>query len=89
MGALKRIQPNTGTMPNRNTDSEQTFALGADASQDSTLATVMMTRLYDAEVEVKFNRLLLMGQNDKVTSTYPLNRNITSIGRSRRNHRRW
>jgi hypothetical protein len=46
----------------------------------------MMTRCYDAKMEVKSNRLLLMGQNDKVTSTYPLNRNITHIGRSRRNH---
>lgn len=84
MGALRKIQPNPGIPPKQ--DRENTFHIGATASQESTLATVMMTRLHDAELEVKFNRLLLMAQNDKVTSTYPLNRNITNIGRSRRNH---
>lgn len=86
MGALRKIQQNQGTPPKYNRDSENTISIGATASQETTMATVMMTRLYDAKMEVKFNRLLLMGQNDKVTSTYPLNRNITNIGRSRRNH---
>lgn len=86
MGAVKRLQPNSGTPPKPVSDIENTVSLGADTDPESTLATVMMTRLYDTAVEVKFNRLMLMAQNDKVAGTYPLNRKITTIGRSRRNH---
>lgn len=86
MGALRKVQPNYGTLPKHHRDSKNTLPLSATVNQESTLATVMMTRLYDTAVQTKFNRLLLMAQNDKVTSTYPLNRNITNIGRSRRNH---
>ncbi len=86
MGATQNIKPSFfGSYIEKNTDCEETFALDGKKSPEATLATVMMTRLYDDRVETKFNRLLLMSANDTVSSTYPLNRKITHLGRSRRN----
>lgn len=93
MGALKKIKPRfvkptLDALPEKYTGCDKTIPLNASDHQESTMATVMMTQLYDAQVKIKYNRLLLMAQNDKVSNTYSLNRNITQVGRSRRNHLR-
>lgn len=49
------------------------------------MATMFMTRLQDARLQHQFHRLMVLGKNRKVLHTYPLNRQITSVGRSRRN----
>jgi pSer/pThr/pTyr-binding forkhead associated (FHA) protein len=46
---------------------------------------MFMTRLQDARLQHQFHRLMVLGKNRKVLNTYPLNRQITSVGRSRRN----
>jgi hypothetical protein len=86
MGATQNIKPNfLGSSINQNNDCEKTYALDAKKEPDETLATVMMTRLHDGRVQTRFNCLLLMSESEKVSSTYPLNRKITQVGRSRRN----
>jgi pSer/pThr/pTyr-binding forkhead associated (FHA) protein len=58
----------------------------AAAIHDSTMATMLMTRLPDARLQDQSHRLKVLGKNRKELHTYPLNRRITSVGRSRRNH---
>jgi predicted component of type VI protein secretion system len=57
----------------------------AAANQEDTMATMFMTRLHDARLQHQFHRLIVLGKNRKVSHTYPLNRQITSVGRSRHN----
>lgn len=58
----------------------------AAANQDSTMATVFMTRLPESRLQNQFHRLMVLGKNRKVLHTYPLNQRINSLGRSRHNH---
>jgi tetratricopeptide (TPR) repeat protein len=44
-----------------------------------------MTRLPDARLQTQFHRLMVLDKNRKVLNTYPLNRQIISVGRSRHN----
>lgn len=60
------------------------FAAAA-ANQDNTMATMFMTRLPEARLQDQFHRLILLDQNRQALHTYPLNRRITSVGRSRHN----
>jgi hypothetical protein len=53
---------------------------------ESTMATVLMTRLHDSKLENRFHRLMVLGEDQKVASTYPLNRKTTTVGRSHSNH---
>ena len=86
MAAIKNIRPSFfGSTIENDSDIENTISLESVKDPEATLATVMMTQLHDTRLETQFNRLLLMGQNDKVTRTFPLNRKITHIGRSRSN----
>jgi hypothetical protein len=55
------------------------------ASRDNTMATMFMTQLPDARLQHQFHRLMVVGKNSKVLNTYPLKRQITSVGRSRQN----
>jgi pSer/pThr/pTyr-binding forkhead associated (FHA) protein len=86
MAAIKNIKPSFfGTSTQDNPVVEKTITLKSAKDSDATLATVMMTQLHDTRLETQFNRLLLMGQNDKVIRSFPLNRSVTHIGRSRSN----
>jgi hypothetical protein len=86
MAAIEKIRPRYfGSTIENGRDIEKTISLEAVKDPETTMATVMMTQLHDTRLETQFNRLLLMGQNDKVTRTYTLNRKITHIGRSRSN----
>ena len=60
------------------------FAAAA-ANQDNTMATMFMTRLPESRLQDQFHRLMLLDKNRKTLHTYPLNRQITSVGRSRHN----
>lgn len=87
MEATNNIKPSFfGSSPKKCSDSERTILNDSVKDPESTLATVMMTQLYDANVQIKFNRLMLMAQNNEVSKTYPLNRKVTHVGRSRSNH---
>jgi hypothetical protein len=61
------------------------LSAAAAANQDSTMATMYMTRLPEARLQHQFHRLVVLGKNRKVLGTYALNRQITSVGRSRHN----
>lgn len=87
MGALLNTSIMGFDIPSQNTaDREATLMTGKAGNQEATMATVMMTRLDDSSIQMRFHRLLLMAENDKILSTHPLTRRITYIGRSRRNH---
>ncbi len=58
-------------------------AAAAAANQDQTMATMLMTRLPDAGLQHQLHRLMVLDENRKVLHTHPLNRQSTSVGRSR------
>jgi tetratricopeptide (TPR) repeat protein len=86
MNTLRLIQPGLGTLAGTSADSENTFPKEAPKDTEATMATVLMTRLYDTSVQDKFHRLLVLDENEQIVSTYPLNRKATLVGRSRRCH---
>ena len=87
MGAIKNIKPNIfGSSIEKRSESESTIAIGTLKKPEATMATVMMTQLYDSKLQTKFNRLILMDQNNQASNHYPLNQKITHVGRSRSNY---
>lgn len=86
MGTLNILKHGLNTLIDKSADSENTIPKGVAEDQEATLATVIMTRLHDPRIQNKFHRLLLISEDNSVLSTYPLNRKIMYIGRSRRNH---
>lgn len=87
MGAINTIKPRFfGSSHNKCADSESTIHLGTVQDPEATMATVMMTGIYDTREQTQFNRLMLMSQDDTVAETYLLARKLTHVGRSRRNH---
>jgi hypothetical protein len=86
MNTLRIIQPGLGTLTDINADCENIHPKKAAKDHEATMATVLMTRLYDTRMQDKFHRLMVLDENEKVLSTYPLNRKVTLIGRSRRSH---
>ena len=87
MGAIRNFKPSFfSTQSKVDPDSESTLAVDPAAGQDATMATVMMTQLNDTKLQVKFHRLMMMSEGNKVLRAYPLNRKVTHVGRSRRNH---
>jgi hypothetical protein len=62
------------------------FPEGPVNNQEATLATVMMTQHVDTRMQLKFHRLQLMSEDNTIVSTHSLNRKLTHVGRSRRNH---
>lgn len=87
MGVISNIKPSfSGASQAKTTNSEKTIPIWTPKDEASTMATVMLTRFHDKKLQTKFNRLVLMSKNDEAADTFPLNRNITHVGRSRRNH---
>jgi hypothetical protein len=86
MYTLRNFKPSFGTLVDKSADSENAIPLGTVKDPEVTLATVMLTRIHDPRVQIKFHRLMLMAGDNKVVSTHPLNRKISHVGRSRRNH---
>jgi pSer/pThr/pTyr-binding forkhead associated (FHA) protein len=87
MGAINKVKPSFfGATHNKRADSESTIPLGTVPNPEATMATVMMTGIYDTREQTQFNRLMLMAEDDTVAETYPLTRKLTHVGRSRRNH---
>ena len=86
MNTMRMIKPGLDTLTEANAGCETTFAKKTSKDLEATMATVLMTRLHDTKVQDRFNRLLVLDENEKVASTYPLNRKVTLVGRSRRCH---
>jgi hypothetical protein len=86
MDALRTFRTNFNTTPEAKGIGAHILETSSADRQKSTLATVMMTQFRDPRLENKFHRLLLMSADDKVKRTFALNRKITYLGRSRRNH---
>jgi pSer/pThr/pTyr-binding forkhead associated (FHA) protein len=86
MGAIRNIKPGFSTLPEPNAESESSFATVVANDREATMATVMLSQLQDTQVQMRFHRLMLMSRDNQVLCTYPLNRKITQLGRSRRNH---
>lgn len=87
MGAVKNIKPTFfGSSIEKGSDVEKTISIGTAKNTEATMATVMMTQLHDTKIETKFNRLILMAQDDQASKIYPLNQNVTHVGRSRSSH---
>jgi hypothetical protein len=82
--SLRMIKPGPDTLAETNAGCENTFAQKTFKDPEATMATVLMTRLHDTNVQDRFHRLLVLDENEKVVSTYPLNRKVTLVGRSRR-----
>ena len=67
MGAIKNIKPNIfGSSIEKRSESESTVAIGTPKNPEATMATVMMTQLYDSKLQTKFTRLILIHQNQTV-----------------------
>jgi hypothetical protein len=86
MNTLRIHKPSFDTLADSSADREDPLFKKAAKDQESTMATVLMTRLHDTKLQDKFHRLMVLAEDEKVLSTYPLNRKITLVGRSRRNH---
>jgi pSer/pThr/pTyr-binding forkhead associated (FHA) protein len=86
MDTLRIHKPGFGTLTDMSVDRKITLSNGVAKGQEATMATVMMTRLHDTGVQDKFHRLMVLTEDEKVVSTYPLSRKITLVGRSRSNH---
>lgn len=87
MGAINTVKPKFfGPSRNKCADRESTVSLGTVQDPETTMATVMMTGIYDTREQIQFNRLMLVAQDDTVAEIYPLTRKLTHVGRSRRNH---
>jgi pSer/pThr/pTyr-binding forkhead associated (FHA) protein len=86
MKTLRMIKPGLDTPSAENAGCENTLPIQAADDSGATMATVLMTRLNDTKVQDRFHRLLVLDENEKVVSTYPLNRKVTLVGRSRRCH---
>jgi pSer/pThr/pTyr-binding forkhead associated (FHA) protein len=86
MNTLRIHKPSFDTLADTSGDREDTISKKTAKDQESTMATVLMTRLHDPKLQDKFHRLMVLADDEKVLSTFPLNRKITLVGRSRRNH---
>jgi hypothetical protein len=84
MNTLRMIKPGLDTRTENIAGCENTLAETASKDPEATMATVLMTRLHDTKVQDRFHRLMVLGEDENVVSTYPLNRKVTLIGRSRR-----
>ena len=83
MNTIRMIKPGTDTLMDMNAGSDITLPKEAHGDTEATMATVLMTRLYDTKVQDRFHRLMVLGDDEQVASTYPLNRKVTLVGRSR------
>jgi len=77
------IKPGPETLTDMNAGGENTLPMKASKDCETTMATVLMTRLNDTKVQDRFHRLMVLGDDGQIVSTYPLNRKVTLIGRSR------
>ena len=84
MNTLRMIKPGLDTSTEENAGFENTLPKEAPKDPETTMATVLMTRLHDTKVQDRFHRLMVLDADEKVVGTYPLNRKVTLIGRSRR-----
>ena len=84
MNTLRMIKSGPDTLMDMNAGEENTLSLKAPKDSERTMATVLMTRLHDTKVQDRFNRLMVLGDDERIASTYPLNRKVTLVGRSRR-----
>jgi FHA domain/Fis1 C-terminal tetratricopeptide repeat len=86
MKTMRIHKPGHDTPADTSADRGDAFARKTAKNQETTMATVLMTRLHDTKLQDKFHRLMVLAEDERVVSTYPLNRKITLVGRSRRNH---
>jgi pSer/pThr/pTyr-binding forkhead associated (FHA) protein len=84
MNTIRMIKPGLDTLTEANAGCLDTFAKPAPTDPEATMATVLMTRLHDTKMQDRFHRLMVLDADEKVLGTYPLNRKVTLVGRSRR-----